>query len=110
MVALPNIWLCRAKSRDGMVIKLADNAAGYGDPKKPKPLMTMYEGERTGEAFGNAVRNLSFDTGKGNAGAIGLQFMCNNFRLGRGCGDSFGRWRGLRRVRCLGAPARPQPD
>ncbi len=60
------------------VIRLKDAAAGYGDPAKPKPLFTSFEGDTTGEAFHNQVFNLTFDVGTGNPGAIGAQFMANN--------------------------------
>lgn len=68
----------QGQSKTGAIIKLADNAAGFDDPAKPKPLFTMIEGGHQGQAFHNELFNLCFDTGKGNPGAIGLVFQANN--------------------------------
>ena len=38
----------------------------------------MYQGESTGDEMHGYVYNMTFDTGAGNAGAVGLRFMSNN--------------------------------
>lgn len=83
--------LLLGESRDASVIKLADQAPGYGDPAKPKWLIGTgsesdkhtKQGEPTlsgggNRAFRHAVINLTVDTGKGNPGAIGIDYVCNN--------------------------------
>ena len=56
-------------------IRLKDGA--FADPARPRAVMTA---GRHGSAdwFGCFVRDLTIDTGRGNAGAIGLQFFSNN--------------------------------
>lgn len=60
------------------VIRLKDNAEGFGDPARPRPVLTMFEGKTTGMAFNNSIYALTIDTGRGNPGAIALQWMNNN--------------------------------
>lgn len=57
------------------VLKLKDDT--FTDPKKPQAVM---HGGGFGSAdwFHNYVQNLTIDTGKGNAGAVGLEFYSNN--------------------------------
>lgn len=64
------------ESREKSVVRLPDNCPGFGDPAKPKPV--AWTGQKPAQRFANAVRNLTVDTGTGNPGAIGLQFMANN--------------------------------
>ena len=66
----------QGQSRDGAIIKLPDNAPGYGDPTNPKAM--IWTGKRPAQRFRNGLRNLTIDSGKGNAGAIALQFVANN--------------------------------
>ena len=68
--------ILQGQSRDGAVIKLADHCPGFHDPKQRKGL--IWTGRKPAQRFRNAVRNLTFDTGKGNPGAAGVQFMANN--------------------------------
>lgn len=57
------------------VLKLKDDT--FTDPKKPQAVM---HGGGFGSAdwFHNYVQTLTIDTGKGNAGAVGLEFYSNN--------------------------------
>jgi hypothetical protein len=64
------------QSRDGAILKLKDNCPGYTDAQQPKAM--IWTGRKPAQRFSNYVRNLTFDTGKGNAGAIGAQYMANN--------------------------------
>jgi hypothetical protein len=68
--------ILQGESTDGVTIKLSDNAQGYDDPENPKGM--IYTGPDPAQRFRNAVRNLTIDTGTGNAGAIGLQFNASN--------------------------------
>lgn len=58
------------------IIQLADEAQGFTDPSKPRPM--FFTGGPPAQRFRNSVRDLTIDTGKGNPGAIGLNFCANN--------------------------------
>jgi hypothetical protein len=66
----------QGQSEAGTVLKLPDNAPGYGDPARRKAM--VWTGQKPAQRFGNAIRNLTFDTGRGNRGAAAVQFMANN--------------------------------
>jgi len=73
------------ESRQGTILRLKDNAVGYDNPKKARPLLTFFEGEKqknwgdgSNIAMNNVCENLTIDVGSGNAGAIGLDFINNN--------------------------------
>ena len=71
------IWkILEGQSRDGTIIKLQDNAPGFQDKNKPKPMFVT--GSPPAIRFRTSMRSLTFDTGKGNPGAIGLNFYVNN--------------------------------
>lgn len=65
----------QGQSVDGTVIKLQDNCAGFSIPTRP--LAVVWTGKAPGQRYRNGLRNLTIDTGKGNAGATGAQFMAN---------------------------------
>jgi hypothetical protein len=81
-------------SRDRTTLLLANSAAGFGDPKAPKPMVltsshlwqTMptaggkdWLGKGEGnQAFSNYVANLTIDVGAGNTGAVGIDYLANN--------------------------------
>lgn len=69
------------ESRDGVIIRLADDAKGFSDPAKPRALLQLVPGEvgdkRSADFFKTKLRNLTLDTGR-HAGAIGLVFYANN--------------------------------
>ncbi|MBC8082029.1 MAG: hypothetical protein H7Z21_02355, partial [Hymenobacter sp.] len=91
-------WNCglrlRGESEAGTVIRLRDNAGGYGAAAAPKAVVytasslfveTPYGGGKDypalgegNEAFSNYVQDLTVDTGAGNAGAVALDYLCNN--------------------------------
>ncbi len=58
------------------VIKLKPNCPGFQDPGNPKPVLQTGRGHPTN--FSRGVRNLTVFVGKGNPGAIGIEFMSNN--------------------------------
>lgn len=72
------------QSRDKTVIRLVDNASGYSDLNAPKAVVSTLEitpGAKdvwTFVHFGIYIKNLTVDTGSGNAGAIGIEYMVNN--------------------------------
>lgn len=74
--------MLRGQERDSTIIKLKD--ATYADPQKPQAIMWC-GGFGSADWFHNNVENLTFDVGKGNAGAIALQFYSNNTGAVRDC-------------------------
>lgn len=68
----------QGQNRDNTILKLKDHSPGYENSSTPKPLLTLFEGGSTGQAFHNEIFNMTFDVGSGNPGAIGVQWMnCN---------------------------------
>jgi chitodextrinase len=65
------------QSKEGVVIKLDNNAAGFNNPNNPKVM--VFTGEASPDRFGNSIHNVTFNTGSGNPGAIGLRHYCNNY-------------------------------
>ncbi len=68
----------QGQSEAGVVIKLQDRCPGFTDSDKPKIILSIYQGQGTGDVMQSYVRNLTVDAGRGNPGAIGLRFMSNN--------------------------------
>ncbi len=68
--------ILQGQSRDGAIIKLKDGCPGYDDPTQPKAM--VWTGQAPAQRFRNGIFNLTFDTGKDNPGAIGVQFIANN--------------------------------
>ena len=75
--------------RDQTIIKLKDNCPGYQDAKNPLWLMSNLEDQPACKcwvdkasgcnmAFDVQLNDFTLDTGKGNPGAIGLHYICNN--------------------------------
>ncbi|MGB5710689.1 MAG: glycosyl hydrolase family 28-related protein, partial [Waterburya sp.] len=65
------------------IIKLKDNTIGYNDPESPKPITRPGSSDFGGTGGGNQAMNnyifdMTFDTGKGNPGAIGVDFTASN--------------------------------
>ena len=67
--------ILQGQSRAGTVIRLLDYAPGFGNSGRPRAVVWTGNGQAYHQR--NAVRNLTVNTGQGNAGAIGLQFMAN---------------------------------
>ena len=80
------------ENRDTTIIKLQDNAAGFGDPQQPRAVLYPASGNyddpshpsdgylQRGEgnmAFNNYIQNLTVDTGN-NRGAIGIDYLGSN--------------------------------
>jgi Pectate lyase superfamily protein len=68
--------ILQGQSERGVTLKLKDNAAGFTIAAKPKSV--IFTGPAPAQRFGNSIRNLTVDTGKGNLGAIGIQFNASN--------------------------------
>ena len=67
----------QGQSQAGTIFRLKDNAPGFASASSPKPMMNCgYPG--SADLFWNSVRNLTFNSGNGNPGAIGIQFFSNN--------------------------------
>lgn len=63
------------------VLKLKNNATGFGSAGTPKYLYEtgMETGTNANVAYGNYVQDMTFDVGAGNPGAVGLRFNgCNS--------------------------------
>jgi hypothetical protein len=69
------------QSRDKTVIRLKDSCPGYQDPAKPRAVLKFCSREQLdGGNMGhwNYLVNLTVDTGKGNPGAVGVDYLCSN--------------------------------
>lgn len=68
--------ILQGQNRDKTIVRLKDSCTGYADANAPKAM--IWTGTVPAQRFRNAVRDLTIDAGKDNAGAIGLQFMANH--------------------------------
>ncbi len=66
----------QGQSAAGTILKLKDRCEGFDLPRKPRGM--IWTGSAPAQRFANEVRNLTFDTGSENPGAVGMQFMANN--------------------------------
>ena len=76
------------QSRSGTIIRLKDNAAGFTNAGQTKAVIITgsrgyhgNKGYRSGEgneAFENHLRDFTLDVGKGNAGAVGIDYQVSN--------------------------------
>jgi hypothetical protein len=83
------------ESRAHTIIRLADHEPGYADPSRPLAVVYTssklldksqptgggkdYHGKGEGnDAYANFVENLTIDTGMGNPGAVGIDYLANN--------------------------------
>lgn len=80
-----NLWgftTIQGQSADKTVIRLKDGV--FKDGKNPQSVMWC-GGFGSADWFHNHVQNLTISTGKGNPGAVGLQFYSNNYGAVRDC-------------------------
>jgi len=70
------LTVLQGQSRTGTIIKLKDSCPGYGDPAQPRE--TVWTGGKPAQRFRNQIRNCTWDTGKGNPGAIAVRFNASN--------------------------------
>jgi len=77
------------RSRERTVLRLKDRCPGFTDPAEPRAvIVTGSTGHGKGhdsriggwgnEAFQNYILNLTVDTGRGNPGAVGVDFLASN--------------------------------
>jgi hypothetical protein len=64
------------EARDRTIIRLADATPGFTQPEAP--LALIWTGQKPAQRFKNYIRHLTVETGRGNPGAIGVQFIANN--------------------------------
>ncbi|NJK90760.1 MAG: hypothetical protein HC904_02345 [Blastochloris sp.] len=90
-----NAWkrtILQGESEEGTVIRLKDGCEGFQSATAPKAV--VWTGNAPAQRFRNSIRDLTIDTGKGNAGAIGAQFIANNqggiFKVTLRSGDGAG--------------------
>jgi Pectate lyase superfamily protein len=81
------LTILQGESRDHTIIKLKDHCEDFQsvgieewgkDIGRPKARGVVWTGETVAQHFRNALRNLTIDTGKANAGAAGVQFNASN--------------------------------
>ncbi len=90
-VQLPSKRLVlQGQSRARTVLRLKDNAPGFGDAAKPKPVVAFIaytanglppnfpKNRGMGQAFCNGLYDLTIEVGAGNPGAIACYFITNN--------------------------------
>lgn len=72
-------WRIRfvGESRTETVIRLEDHCRGF-EYGSAKPVISFMRGNGSNVAMSNYVRNLTVDVGKGNPGAVGIDFFGNN--------------------------------
>lgn len=68
--------ILQGQSRDGTIIKLKDNTAAYSSASTTRPV--IFVGTAPAQRFRNSIRNLTLNTGSGNPGATGIQYIANN--------------------------------
>ena len=68
--------ILQGQSTEGTIIKLVNSAPAYQNPAAPRPV--IWTGKAPAQRFRNGIRNLTVDTGTGNPGAIGIQYIANN--------------------------------
>lgn len=73
----------RGQSREGVVIKLVDNAPGFDQQSSPLGVIVTasespFPDGGNNQGFNNSVRNMTIDTGSGNPGAVGIDYVVSN--------------------------------
>jgi hypothetical protein len=75
----------QGENERGTVLRLKDNAPGYQDPGAPKAVIRpgsiepYNKNDGSGNnGFSNYIFDLTVDTGSGNSGAIGIDYLGNN--------------------------------
>lgn len=68
--------ILQGQSIGGTIIQLADSSYGFDNADFPKPV--IFTGMGPNPKIRNAIRDLTIRTGKGNPGAIGVQFNAAN--------------------------------
>src|SRR6056297_950844 len=67
------------ESRSGTIIKLADNSPGFSDPSNSKAFIHARHPQQQGEQnMANYFYHLTIEIGRGNSGAVALNYHTNN--------------------------------
>ena len=79
------------QNQNNTIIRLRNNATGYGNSAAPKAVLLTNSFQYTesrgrdhinlgegNEGYGNYIENLTVETGSGNRGAIGIDYLANN--------------------------------
>lgn len=71
------------EDRDRTVFQLRDSLPAFGDKTRPLGAIITASGpngveSRGDNAFGNSILNLTVDVGRGNPGAVGIDYLANN--------------------------------
>jgi hypothetical protein len=66
----------QGQSKAGTIIKLVDSAEGFSSPDNPKPVVLCYKNSNATHT--NYIHDMTVDTGKGNPGAVGVDFTSHN--------------------------------
>lgn len=73
------------QSREKTIVRLKDKCPGF-EAGKEKPVFSYAKGDFNNWVAYNSFRNITIDTGKGNPGAIGLEFCgANNSSISNIC-------------------------
>jgi hypothetical protein len=75
--------ILQGESREGVILRLKANSAGFEDAKKPKPFVSTHNKfmdpkSNMGQAFKNSLSNLTIEIESGNPGAVGINYLANN--------------------------------
>ena len=70
------LTVLQGQSRAGTILKLKDHCPCYDNPAQPKEM--VWTGGTPAQRFRNQIRNCTWDTGRGNPGAIGVRFDASN--------------------------------
>ncbi|PSB04310.1 glycosyl hydrolase family 28-related protein [Merismopedia glauca] len=78
-----NFLAFQGENPNTSIIKLKDKATGYQDPQNPKAVIYTagiggFPNGGGGRSHRNYIFDLTVDTGKGNAGAVGIDYHANN--------------------------------
>ncbi|MGO9874129.1 MAG: glycosyl hydrolase family 28-related protein, partial [Acidimicrobiia bacterium] len=74
----------QGENRDQTIIKLKDHAPGFSNPAAPRAVIDTASNNASdargsgNQAFDNFIFDLTVDVGRGNPGAIGIDYMANN--------------------------------
>ncbi|MDX2189451.1 MAG: BACON domain-containing carbohydrate-binding protein, partial [Bacteroidota bacterium] len=65
----------QGQSTDNTIIRLKNNANGFNNPAKPKPLFYTRSGN---QSFNQYIFSMTINTGNGNSGAVALDYITSN--------------------------------
>ncbi|MGL5003823.1 MAG: glycosyl hydrolase family 28-related protein, partial [Casimicrobium sp.] len=73
----------RGQSREGTILKLDDNLALFSNPNVPTGVIVTASESPFGDGgnnqgFQNSIRDLTINTGSGNPGAVGIDYIVSN--------------------------------